>query len=234
MTTQEQKALELALDALKSITWVNSFNEGDYLTCNFKSVETSITAIKEVLAQQSNEQVEPAFWYSAQEDEFMTHKIRKEHERLNSYTHKVGKFDLPLYTHPPVPTAQSKEPTPEWMTEEEQTAYTFGWFKALEQQRLAQPKDQETLAYRAAARLAECLFKKHFSQEEHYASGRVVWGLCDSTAGVISQIDNMVCQLVKPKEPEQKPEWEGACRVNGKQIKEHAQQQRSNIPESPM
>lgn len=53
--------------------------------------------------KQSNEQVEPAFWYSAQEDEFMTHKIRKEHERLNSYTHKVGKFDLPLYTHPPVP-----------------------------------------------------------------------------------------------------------------------------------
>ena len=44
---------------------------------------------------------EPAFWYSAQEDEFMTHKTRKEHERLNSYTHKVGKFDLALYTTPP-------------------------------------------------------------------------------------------------------------------------------------
>ena len=44
---------------------------------------------------------EPFGWYSEQEDEFMTHKIRKEHERLNSYTHKVGKFDLPLYTTPP-------------------------------------------------------------------------------------------------------------------------------------
>jgi hypothetical protein len=44
---------------------------------------------------------EPFGWYSAQEDEFMTHKIRKEHERLNSYTHVNGKFDLPLYTAPP-------------------------------------------------------------------------------------------------------------------------------------
>jgi hypothetical protein len=41
---------------------------------------------------------EPFGWYSAQEDEFMPHKIRKEHERLNSYTHINGKFDLPLYT----------------------------------------------------------------------------------------------------------------------------------------
>jgi len=40
----------------------------------------------------------PFGWYSAQEDEFMPHKIRKEHERLNSYTHINGKFDLPLYT----------------------------------------------------------------------------------------------------------------------------------------
>jgi len=44
---------------------------------------------------------EPFGWYSAQEDEFMSHKIRKEHERLNSYTHINGKFDLALYTTPP-------------------------------------------------------------------------------------------------------------------------------------
>jgi hypothetical protein len=41
---------------------------------------------------------EPFGWYSAQEDEFMLDKILKEHERLNSYTHKNGKFDLALYT----------------------------------------------------------------------------------------------------------------------------------------
>ncbi len=51
------------------------------------------------------EKQEPHSWYSAQEDEWMTNKIRKEHERLNSYTHKVGKFDLALYTNP-----QPKQP----------------------------------------------------------------------------------------------------------------------------
>ena len=51
------EAMKQALEALESITWVNSFNDGDYLTCNFKSVETSITAIKEALAQPEQEPV---------------------------------------------------------------------------------------------------------------------------------------------------------------------------------
>jgi hypothetical protein len=46
------------------------------------------------------EKQEPHSWYSSQEDEWMTEKTRKEHERLNSYTHKVGGFDFPLYTTP--------------------------------------------------------------------------------------------------------------------------------------
>jgi len=49
---------------------------------------------------------EPFGWYSAREDEFMTHKTRKEHERLNSYTHINGDFDLALYTA--APPAQEK------------------------------------------------------------------------------------------------------------------------------
>ena len=73
---------------------------------------------------------------------------------------------------------------------------------------LAQP-EQETQAYREAAQLAKWLFKTHYAQEEHYASGRIIWGLSDTTAGVISQIDNMVCKLVLPKEPEQKPDCVG-------------------------
>ena len=80
---------------------------------------------------------------------------------------------------------------------------------------LAQP-EQETQAYREAAQLAKWLFKKHYAQEEHYASGRVVWGLCDTTAGVISQIDNMVCKLVLPKEPEQEPvAWQAEVLIQG-------------------
>ena len=64
-------------------------------------------------------------------------------------------------------------------------------------------KEQDTLAYREAASLAKSLFKKHYEQQdEDYASGRIVWGLCDTTAGVISQIDNMVSGLVQPPKSE--------------------------------
>ncbi len=35
-------------------------------------------------------------------------------------------------------------------------------------------------------------------QGPDFASGQAVWSLCDSTAGVISQIDNMVSGLVQP------------------------------------
>jgi len=48
----------------------------------------------------AQQQAEPWGWYSAKADDFMSHSIRKEHERLGSYTHINGKFDLPLYTHP--------------------------------------------------------------------------------------------------------------------------------------
>ena len=66
--------------------------------------------------------------------------------------------------------------------------------KALEQP-AAQPTEP---AYTEAVSLATALFKKHFAHEEHYASGRIVWAPCDTTAGVISQIDNMVSRLIQP------------------------------------
>ena len=53
-------------------------------------------------------------------------------------------------------------------------------------------------AYSEACNLATALFKKHFAHLPDYASGQAVWGLCDSTAGVISQIDNMVSGLLQP------------------------------------
>lgn len=53
-------------------------------------------------------------------------------------------------------------------------------------------------AYSAACNLATALFKKHFAHLPDFASGQAVWSLCDSTAGVISQIDNMVAGLVQP------------------------------------
>ena len=53
-------------------------------------------------------------------------------------------------------------------------------------------------AYSAACHLATALFKKYFAHLPDFASGQAVWGLCGSTAGVISQIDNMVSGLVQP------------------------------------
>jgi hypothetical protein len=53
-------------------------------------------------------------------------------------------------------------------------------------------------AFREASSLATALFKKHFAHEPDYASGAVVWRLCDTTRGIISQIDNMVSGLVRP------------------------------------
>ena len=52
---------------------------------------------------------EPFGWYSAKEDDFMLDKIRKTHERLNSHTHRIGKYDLALYATPPQPAAQEPD-----------------------------------------------------------------------------------------------------------------------------
>jgi len=54
--------------------------------------------------------------------------------------------------------------------------------------------------YQAACYLAKALFDKHYASKPDYASGRVVWGLCDTTAGVLSQIDNMVAGLSQDAE----------------------------------
>jgi hypothetical protein len=86
---------------------------------------------------------------------------------------------------------------------------SYHFFHCTAAQPQEQEPEQETQAYREAAQLAKWLFKTHYAQEEAYVSGRVIWGLCDTTAGVISQIDNMVCKLVLPKEQEQEREWVG-------------------------
>jgi len=60
----KDEVLRLALEAFKSITWVNSYNDGDYLTCNFKSVEQAITAIKAALEAKDEKDGSPCpeFW----------------------------------------------------------------------------------------------------------------------------------------------------------------------------
>ena len=63
-------------------------------------VEEAIETLRTRLAQ-PEPTADPHSWYSAEHDEWMTDKMRKEHKHLNSYTHRVGGFDLPLYTSPP-------------------------------------------------------------------------------------------------------------------------------------
>jgi hypothetical protein len=67
----------------------------------------------------------------------------------------------------------------------------------------AQPAQDNTYGY--AKSLAESLFKKHYAHEEPYASGSVVWEVSDTTIGVLTQIDNMVCTLVHQPAPVQEP-----------------------------
>jgi hypothetical protein len=54
---------------------------------------------------------------------------------------------------------------------------------------------EKDLTYREACRFAIWLFQKYYASDEHYASGGVVWEPCYSTAGVMSQIDNMLAGL---------------------------------------
>ena len=108
----KDEALKLALEALEdSVDTIRREYETDWrhglptrkaqldgMKQALDNHEAAITAIREALAQPEQE---PHSWYSKQEDEWMTHKTRMEHAQLNSYTHKVGKFDLALYTAPP-------------------------------------------------------------------------------------------------------------------------------------
>ena len=72
-----------------------------------ESLESVLSQLKERDAELARVRAgEPFGWYSAKEDDFMLDKIRKTHERLNSHTHRIGKYDLALYTAPPQPAAQ--------------------------------------------------------------------------------------------------------------------------------
>jgi len=75
-----------------------------------ESLESVLSQLKERDAELARVRAgEPFGWYSAKEDDFMLDKIRKTHERLNSHTHRIGKYDLALYTTPPQPAAQQRE-----------------------------------------------------------------------------------------------------------------------------
>ena len=75
-----------------------------------------------------------------------------------------------------------------------------------------QPAQQEQVrvpvtdnTYNYAKSLAEAIFKQHFASDEHYASGRIVWGVNDTVIGILTQIDNMVADMVRRPAQQQEP-----------------------------
>ena len=100
MTTQKQKALELALEAL----------DGLYMPNELERVNKAIIAINEALAQQSNEQVEPVAWCVINNGELIEATLYRDYaeEILAGQIEGCGSEIAPLYTHPPVPTAKPK------------------------------------------------------------------------------------------------------------------------------
>ena len=59
--------------------------------------------------------------------------------------------------------------------------------------------------YNYAKSLAEAIFKQHFASDEHYSSGRIVWGVNDTVIGILTQIDNMVADMVRKPAQQQEP-----------------------------
>ena len=89
--------------------WPGQSNiESQHNACQHRGYCKQLKAQQPLPAQPAQE---PFGWYSAREDEFMTDKIRKEHERLNSYIPINGKFDLALYTAPPLPVQEPYDQT---------------------------------------------------------------------------------------------------------------------------
>ncbi len=123
------KLLQRRVDFLKSREHQNSYDLAEIGSLEWALANLSAEAEKQ----------EPHSWYSAQEDEWMTNKIRKEHERLNSYTHKVGKFDLALYTHP-----QPKQPlTDEQMFDLAEIAWRHGWASCRDAEYIGEEAEDE-------------------------------------------------------------------------------------------
>ena len=73
---------------------------------------------------------------------------------------------------------------------------------ALQEALADQPAQDNTYGY--AKSLAEAIFKQHYASDEHYASGRIVWGVNDTVIGILTQIDNMVADMARgAKQPAQ-------------------------------
>ena len=99
-------ALKLALEALNTNRVMAKDSDGNYTReITPKLIVGAITAIKEALAQQSNEQVEPYCWTW---DEWITGGKWRAEYGWKKPERQVTNLQ-PLFIHPPVPTAQPEQ-----------------------------------------------------------------------------------------------------------------------------
>lgn len=78
-------------------------------------------------------------------------------------------------------------------------------------QRIPELTAQLAEAQREAVTLAQYLYNACYSHEPDYASGKVKWEPCDTPAGVITQIDNMVAgvraKLAEAQRDSERLDW---------------------------
>ena len=98
---------------------------------------------------------------------------------------------------------------------------------ALREALAEQPAQQEPIrvpvtdnTYGYAKSLAEAIFKQHFASDEHYASGRIVWEVNDTVIGILTQIDNMVADMVRRPAQQQEPVATNKVYVTREQLAE--------------
>jgi hypothetical protein len=87
-----------------------------------------------------------------------------------------------------------------------------GWIGLSDHRLMEQPAQVQVPVkdntYGYAKSLAEAIFKQHFASDEHYASGRIVWGVNDTVIGILTQIDNMVADMVRRPAQQEPVAWQ--------------------------
>ena len=185
MTTQERKVIELALNALQTLHDENM----DYLTRNKLGGENNqcmvfareaITAIKEALAQDQ----EFVAW-----EQFYPDIGKPQLEQLPQLSQEV--------------VLQYPKEAVDWQKQQKEYAQQLkveGPCNVVCQCDKCKAQEQDN-AYIYASNLAKIIWQKHYMKESPK------FALLDTTEGVLTQIDNMTCGLVreKPAQPEQEP-----------------------------
>ena len=241
MTTQTE-ALKLALEALETyhgymeplLTVFGGPRVPAEKSTTYK-VEKAITAIKEALAQQSNEQVEPVGLVSraAHMDVIVVNLIR---EGINKHRARDLADHFLKYTHPPVPTAQPCDCTRshphEEMSKECELRTEIARLTNELARLKAQPKEPEQnlkLMPREATQemlkaMDEC--SKDGYDERLYAghAGSVYMAAWDA-------FTHPPVPMAQPKEPEQKPVADPFADIHDKRIGEMTAEQKDRAIE---